>query len=294
MSRSRANLLLLLTALLWGFGNVAQKTVLDDLGPTLTFGLRSLIGLLVIAPFVFREARRSPKLDRSVRRGMAAAAAFFCLGLAVQQRGYAGTTVTNASFFVNTMVVFTPAFAWLLVGERPRLVTLPAIGAVTMGVLLMGGGLDGLGLGDAACLVSAVFFALWIACVASVARTSDRPFTLAACQFGFAGVLGTGLGVVFEPPTAQALAGAAPELVVLGVFSTGIAFTLQAMAQRATPTTDAAIVMSAESVFGAAAAALILGERVTPTMSVGAGLILTAILVVQLPRRAPKRWAHAG
>lgn len=284
MTRSRANLLLLLAALFWGAGNVAQKTVLEDLGPTLTFGLRCAIGLVVVGPFLLDEVRRSPPLTSAARRGMAASALFFCLALAFQQRAYGGTSVTNASFFVNTTVAVTPVLAWLLLKERPRLVTVPAIVMALGGVLLMSGGLSGLGWGDAECLVSAVLYAVWIVCVASVAHTTDRPFTLAAAQFGFTALLGTGLGIVVEPASPQALAGAAPELLVLGIFSTGAAFTLQAVAQRATPATDAAIVLSSESLFGAIAAAVMLGEQLTSTTTAGAGLIFTSILLVQLPR----------
>lgn len=82
-----------------------------------------------------------------------------------------------------------------------------------------------------------------------------------------------------------ALGGAAPELLVLGVLSTAVAFTLQAMAQGSTLVTDAAVIMSGESLFGALTAAAWLDERVTVAGGVGGVLIVMAILLVQLPAR---------
>jgi drug/metabolite transporter (DMT)-like permease len=79
------------------------------------------------------------------------------------------------------------------------------------------------------------------------------------------------------------LASAAPELLFLGVCSTGAAYTLQTIAQKAAPATDAAIITSGESIFGAVTAAALLGERMTATAGVGAALILAAIVLVQLP-----------
>ena len=69
---------------------------------------------------------------------------------------------------------------------------------------------------------------------------------------------------------------------MLGIFSTGLAFTLQATAQRATSATDAALVMSLESVFGAVAASALLGETMTATRWLGAGLIVTSILIAEI------------
>ena len=288
MTRFQANALLCLAALLWGTGNVAQKTVLDDLGPFTTVGLRCSIGLAVIAPLVHREASRSKPLSLPGWLAVGKASVFFCLALSAQQIGFGGTSVTNASFLVNTTVVITPILAWSILRERPDAVAWPCVAMVLVGVLMMGGAWSGLGWGDACCLLSAALYSMWIVLVAEACRLQDRPFTLAACQFGLGAIVGIAVGVCSERCSLAGLGAAAPELLVLGVLSTGAAFTLQAVAQRATPTTDAAIVMSAESIFGALAAALVLGERLTIVAGLGAALILAAILLVQLPalRRA--------
>lgn len=282
MGRLAANLLLILAAAFWGLGNVAQKTVLLDLGPFTTFGTRGLIGLLVISPFVAREVRRPE--GPVAFCDLLAPSICFCLALCAQQIAYGGTSVTNASFLVNTTVLFTPLFGWLMLGERPGTAIWPAIILALAGVLLMAGGLTVPAWGDALCLLSAFFYSAWIVLVAKAMRRNERPFALAACQFGTAMLAGLAIGLAAEQPTMEGLEQAVPELLVLGIFSTGAAFTLQALAQKSTPPSDAAIIMSAESVFGALAAAVLLGERLTIAGTAGATCILLAIILVQQPR----------
>lgn len=285
MTRLHANALLFLAAFCWGAGNVAQKTVLEDVGPILAMGMRGLIAFVVIAPLIWREAKPLARPTDKQWRGLAQVSVFFVLALASQQLAYGGTTVTNASFLVNTTVVFTPVLAWLIVKEQPDLVLVPSVGLAVCGILLMSGGLGALRWGDATCVVSAVLYSVWIVLVASVAREFDRPLTIAGCQFCLAGVVGIIFGLLYEEVSLPALASAAPELAMLGVISTGLAYTLQAVAQRYTSPSHAAIIMSAESIFGAAAASMVLGEQLSFLNAIGAMVILASIALVQLPAR---------
>lgn len=116
MSRVQANLLLLVAALLWGLGNVAQKTVLDHLDPFSAVGLRCLIGGMVLLPLM-RLDRHGP-LATGYWPSALRVAAIFSLALLVQQAAYLSTSVTNAGFLVNTATVITPILAWVVLRER--------------------------------------------------------------------------------------------------------------------------------------------------------------------------------
>ena len=183
---------------------------------------------------------------------------------------------------MNTTVVFTPLLSWLLLGERPKVSTWPIVATAACGILFMSHGLTEPRWGDGLCLLSALGYSVWILSVARVSRVMERPFMLAASQFALTGVIGMAVGLACEDTSWVRLAGAAPELLVLGVLSTGTAFTLQAVAQRSTTATEAAVIMSAESVFGAIAAATILRETMSLPDVLGATLILAAILLIQL------------
>jgi drug/metabolite transporter (DMT)-like permease len=71
-------------------------------------------------------------------------------------------------------------------------------------------------------------------------------------------------------------------LLYTGIVSGGLGFTLQIMAQRHTPPAEASLIMSLESVFAFVGGALVLGERLDRAAMIGCGLILLAVLIVEL------------
>ncbi|MEI9419796.1 DMT family transporter [Mesorhizobium sp. Cs1299R1N1] len=278
MSETRANLLLLLAAALWGLGNVAQKTVLAHLDALSAVGLRCLIGGLLVLPFVLKERRlpAGPGYFASLTK----VGALFAISITLQQLCYLGATVTNASFLVSTATVMTPLAAWLLIGERPTANLAVAAGLTMLGALLLSGGIDGLGGGDLTAVLSAACYALWMVELGRHMRAHPRPFTASATQFLGAAAFALPLGALQGKLSPAAVVAAGPELAVLGVFSTAIAFGIQTAAQRFTTASHAAVIVSAESVFGALAAAIFLGERSSPAAALGAAIILGAILSV--------------
>lgn len=282
MSKLQANLLLLVAAALWGGGNVAQKTILEDIDAFSAAGFRSLIGALLIAPLLLVVRERIP-----VRKGwwpsLFKVAGLFALALILQQVAYIDSSVTNASFLINTDVVITPIFAWFLIGARPSIGTYLAVALMIVGLFLMSGNsLIGIGPGDLMVLMSAVIYALWMVELERHMRLFGCPVATSVAQFLAAAVVALPLGALGSTVTVQALYGAAPELVVLGVFSTAVGFGLITIAQRFTTASHAAIIVGAESVFGAAAAFMLLGERPSSLALAGGVLITAAIAVVAL------------
>jgi drug/metabolite transporter (DMT)-like permease len=284
MSRLQANLLLLVAAALWGAGNVAQKTILQDIDAFSAAGLRSLIGGLLVAPLLLVV-----KEDRSAQKGwwpsLLRVSSLFALALLIQQTAYFDSSVTNASFLVNTDVVITPLFAWFLMGARPSALTYLAVGLMISGLFLMSGGAQAGSSGDLLALLSAVVYALWLVELERHMRLHGRPIATSAAQFLGTAVVALPLGAMGDTMTPQTLYDAAPELIVLGVFSTALAFSLMTAAQRFTTASHAAIIVGAECVFGALAAFLVLGERPSATALLGGLLISAAIIVVALGAR---------
>lgn len=285
MRQSQANALLLLAAFLWGASNVAQKTVLADLGPLTTVGLRCLIGAMAILPFVRREIRLRELLPRQDWTGIVVTGLLFTGAITIQQAAYAATSVTNGSFLISTTTVMTPLASYLLMrnGLAPGIVPSVALGIA--GALLMSSGSPTAATwGDLGCLVSAAFYSLWFVVLGRVVVRTRRPGFLTLAQFVITGGFCLTIGGLVEPVTLQRLHGAAPEIVFLGVFATGFAFGLQAIAQQYTSASTAAILTSAESVFGAACGCLVLGESLSIAAGIGALLIIASIIVVQIDR----------
>ncbi|MBZ7927336.1 DMT family transporter (plasmid) [Ensifer adhaerens] len=280
MSRTRANLLLLFAAALWGFGNVAQKTVLEHLDALNAVGLRCLIGGLIVLPFVLTE-RRLPT-GSGYLPSLARVGALFATSVMLQQLCYLGATVTNASFLISTATVMTPLAAWLLIGERPTMNLTVAAVLTVVGALLLSGGISGLNSGDLTAIISAACYAIWAVELGRHMQVHGRPLTAAAAQFLGGAAIALLFGTVEGNLSPAAVSAAGLELVVLGVFSTAIAFGIQIAALRFTSASHAAVIVSAESVFGALGGAMLLGERFSASGAVGGAIILAAILSVAM------------
>jgi drug/metabolite transporter (DMT)-like permease len=206
----------------------------------------------------------------------------FFLGAFLQQWGLVSATVTNAGFLTGLYVVIVPLIVlalgrgWLGIGVAL------AVGLAFVGTWLLGGGtLGGFSKGDWLITLGAIFWAAHVVVVGDAAAL-DRPVLFNALQFGGVAVLALSGAVLFEPVSLGAIAAAAPSILFVGVLSSALTFTLLSVAMRHTPPSEAAIVMSLETVFAALAGFWLLGERLTPIGWVGAGLLLAATLIVQL------------
>lgn len=287
--RGFAHFALIVAAIFWGFGNIAQKTVLDHVGPMTATCLRCGLAALVIIPFLWlerRTARESGWWTSALAVGLT-----FAVAIAIQQTAYLSSTVTNASFLVNTATILTPLLAWLILQERTGPVGIVAAVVTMIGVFLMSNGMTGFvafNWGDAACLVSAFFYALWMVLLGQHAHRFGSPFATALVQFALACVITLWPTILSEAPPFASIASAWPELLILGIFSTAAAFCLQTFAQQYTTASRAALLVSGESVFGALGALLWLDETLSMPVATGAGLILVAIIAVScMPLERP-------
>lgn len=290
MTRLRADLCLLLVAAIWGLAFVAQKSAMDHVGPFGFTGVRFVLSLIVIAPFVIREWKKSPPIDAATLLKALPVCVAFAGGVFVQQVGLLETSVTNAGFITGLYVFFTPFIAWLLFRHRPNAFIWPACLLTVAGLwFLNGGSLAALTNGDYLILFCAVLFAGHVALTGWFLSSVPRPLFLVFMQYitcviiGFSGVLlGEGL-------TLQGIEGALIPILYGGLISGGIAYTLQAVAQQYTPPSDAAIIMSAESIFAAAAGVLLLSEHFNIDKLAGCGLILLAIFCVEAKNLLTKK-----
>jgi drug/metabolite transporter (DMT)-like permease len=286
MTRNQANSMLLFAALLWGAGNVAQQTILQNIGPFWAVGLRCLIAALVILPFSFGREKKLNRVDISGRTLATLVVVTFAGAVAFQQIGFGYTSVMNAGFIVNTTTVLTPLVTWFILLERPPIIVWPAAFASLVGATLMsGGGLHAYNVGDLLCLLSAICYSFWMVFLGAFVSKYGNAARLTLAQFAVTGVICMVLGCGLETINWERIHAALPELLLLGVFSTGAAYMLQSIAQQHTSPSEAAIITSGEAIFGAMAAFLLLGETLTTHSFFGAALISTGILLVQVPIR---------
>ncbi|MEM9106126.1 MAG: DMT family transporter [Pseudomonadota bacterium] len=296
MTRTKANMLLLLAGAVWGMGFVAQSTAMADIGPILFVGLRFVLAFLVVLPFAILESRRAEsRLSWADGKGFFWIGLFLFFGMAVQQVGLLTTTVTNAGFLTGLYVILVPVLMVVVMRKFPHPIVWPGALIALVGIwLLSGSKLSALNTGDALIILCAVFWAGQVLLIGFYGTRSGRPLTLSAVQFAVCALLGLVAAVFLEPINWSAIGAAAPEIIYAGVFSSGIAFTVQAIGQRYTSAAQAAIFLSSEALFAALFGAVFLGERLAGMGYVGCLLIFVAMLAVEIvPATRGRRFRNA-
>ncbi len=285
MSRLRADLCLLLTAMIWGTAFIAQKIANATMGPISFVGARFLLSAIMVIPLALFEAR---KATVALSQRDIAIAVVIGLGLLIgsilQQTALITTSATNGGFLTALYVVLVPVATWILTRERIRgFVALACVISVTGAWLLTYTGEQHTWeSGDILLIVSDFAWAFAISLIAMFLQCAPRPYFLACTQFTITGVLALTAGLLLEPGTADGWRTALPAILYAGLISGGVAFTLQIVAQRHTPAPEAALIMSLESVFAAIAGAVLLAERPTPLAMLGCVLILGGVVTAEM------------
>jgi drug/metabolite transporter (DMT)-like permease len=283
MSRLNADLLLLFTAAIWGIAFLFQKSATAHIGPLAFLALRGLVAFVALAPLAVRESARAAAPARSdfyLTSGLGGAA--FLIAGWLQQAGLETATVTNTGFLTALYVVITPLIVLCWSGKMPNVLVWPAVAMSAIGTWLLGGGtLSAFSRGDIMVAISAFFWAVQVVITASATR-HRRPVGFTALQFGVVALLAGLAALALEPLSLAHVRAAAVEIAFVGLFSSALTFTLLTIAMQHTPPSEAAIIVGTETLFAAAAAYLLLGERLSALGWVGAGLILGASLLVQL------------
>jgi len=287
MTRPIAVLLLLTCTALWGFAFVFQKGAMAHMGPLTFSGVRYFLGAFLVLPLAALEYRRQRarglKLTRNQWLRIGILSVVFFLGVWLQQAALVTTSVTNGGFITALYVIFTPMVTYLLVRTRPHpIVYFSAPLALVGTYLLAGARLDQFTLGDAQLLACAVCWAIQVAMLGLLVRETALPVFISTANFFATAILATAGAFLIETPSLTGMGDGWIEIVYAGVFSTAIGFTLQAIGQQRVPAANAAIILSAESLFAALGGALILGERLPPLGYLGAAIIFVAIVVVEL------------
>ena len=292
MTRAQANLLLLATALIWGSAFIAQNWGMADVGPLLFTGVRFLIGALVVAPLAWREWKQSRQaLTGKDGAKIAGLGLLMLMGATLQQIGIQYTSVTNAGFLTALYVPMVPLLSWALLRHLPHWSVWPGALACVAGAWLLSGAEKlAISTGDLWVAASALPWAFHVLLVGRVADRMNAPFLVATGQFLVCGALALVWALAAEPVTLAGVHAALGPMLYGGVLSVGVAFTAQVVAQRHAHASDAAIILSAETVFAALFGYLVLGERLGTTGMIGCGLILAAMLSIQvLPLLRPAR-----
>jgi drug/metabolite transporter (DMT)-like permease len=298
MNRFRADLVLLFVALIWGTAFAVQRVAAQYLDTFIFNGLRFVLGGLILLPFsqlVPWNRRKqageienpaqgviqpAPVLNRkAIFYILSAGAVLFC-GSSLQQAGLKYTTAGNAGFITTLYVVLVPIILVIFMREKIHWIAWLCAGIAIIGSLLLStGGTLRLAQGDNLEMAAAMMWALDVILVSRAVKVVSV-LTFSVGHYLVAGALNLTVSL-FITSSLDGLASAWWTILYIGLLSTAVGYTLQALGQKYSPPTDATILLSMEAVFAALSGYIFLSERMEAIQLVGCGLIFSAVLITQ-------------
>ena len=299
----QSNILLLLTAIIWGSAFVAQKSGMDYVEPFTFNGIRTFIGGLVLIPVIFFMEKKNPpeeiSREEKTKKNKELLIGGICCGLALfaasslQQFGVSYTTAGKAGFITTLYVVFVPIISVLLRKKvRPIMWLCVAMGAVGLYLLCMTDASFRLTFGDTLVLLCAVAFAVHILTVDHFSPKMDG-IKLSCIQFLTVGIVSMVCMFIFEHPDIHAILDCAVPILYAGMLSCGLGYTFQVVAQKHAEPTVASLLMSLESVFAVVFGALLLHETMSMRELSGCLIIFIAVIISQLQEKKPQKEGKA-
>ena len=294
------NLILLIIALIWGAAFVAQSAGMDYIGPFTFNCARSILGGIVLIPVIYvldkkkkKEVSQGKEVVQNKKTliiGGVCCGFFLMLGSSLQQIGIQYTTAGKAGFITALYILIVPILG-LAVGKKAGIkvwigVVLAVIG---MYFLCMTSGLS-IAKGDFYILLGSVAFSFHILVIDHFSPKADG-VRIACTQFFITGVLSAIPMFLFETPRLSDIFAAAVPVLYAGVLSSGVAYTLQIVAQKDADPTVASLILSLESVFSVLGGWVILGQKLSIREIAGCILMFSAIILAQLPEKPENKEA---
>lgn len=290
----------MLAAFIWGTAFVAQSVGADYVEPFTFNAARSAVAFLFLLALcgVFRAVRRrDPKAETAPGSRKELVIGGVCCGLALtvasnlQQKGLETTTSGKAGFITALYIVIVPIAGIFLGKKAPKVIWVSVVLAVaglyclciTEDFTITGG--------DFYILLCAFCFTAHILVIDHFTQRVDG-VAMSCIQFLTAAVLSAAGMLLTESPSLEALRTCAGPILYVGIFSSGVAYTLQILAQKDSNPTVVSLLLSLESVFATLSGAVILGDTMNGKEYFGCVLMLAAVVLAQLPE--PRRRQTEG
>jgi drug/metabolite transporter (DMT)-like permease len=280
------DLSLVAIAMIWGATFVLVKRALEDVSTLLFLTLRFAAASAALI-FVFRKQLRSSQLAPALRGGLLAGACLFA-GYVLQTFGLKYTSASNTGFITGLYIPLVPLLSSLIYRKLPQLAELAGVAIAFVGLTLMTveRNLLSISRGDLLVAGCAVAYAFHILVLGRFSKLADAG-ALAMIQIATAAVLSSATFWWTEPVRIRWSRDLWIALAVTSLLATALAFAVQTWAQRWSSPTRTALIFSTEPVFAWATSYVLAGELLSRRATVGAALILSGILMVELkPLRA--------
>ncbi len=287
---------LALTAFIWGVAFVAQSVGMDYIGPFTFNCARFFIGGIVLIPLIFflnRGKKNEVKNEQSREQkkntiiGGILCGILLCAASSFQQFGIMQTSVGKAGFITALYIIIVPLLGIFLHKRITLLMGISALIAVFGFYLLCISGQIEINRGDLLVLICAFIFSLHILVIDIYSPKGDC-VTISCIQFFVSGIISGICMFLFETPVWADIFAAYIPVLYAGIFSCGVAYTLQIVGQKNMEPAVASLILCLESVFSAIAGWLILKQALSRRELIGCIFVFTAVILAQLPQKEKK------
>lgn len=291
------NVLLLLTAMIWGFAFVAQSVAMNNIGPWSFVFSRFLLATITLIPIsiysnllslkkgnskIFNINSKVHYIKKTIKGGMICGI-FLGLASVTQQIGLLSTSVGKAGFITSLYVVIVPILNYIIYKRYDKknivIVMLALLGLYMIsfktGTELL------IEKGDGLILLCSILFSLQIISIDYFTKDIN-PVLLSNVQFLFASIVGFIGMMIFETIKLKNVIEAAVPILYAGIMSSAIGYTFQVIGQKYTDPSIATIILSMESVFSALAGWIILKQHLTGKELLGCLLVFIAVVLTEL------------
>ncbi len=285
------NLVLLLTALIWGCAFVAQSSGMDYVGPFTFQTSRSILGSLVLIPFIFANDAVKKKNNtyekqnpKTLILGGILCGTALTVASGLQQYGMQYSTAGKGAFITAMYIVLVPILGLFMKKKVNPIIWISVIlGALGLYLLCIKEDFS-LGEGDIYLILCAVAFSFHILVVDHFSAKVDG-VKLSCLQFGVMFILSAIFMFMTETPNMADIKAAWLPICYAGIMSCGVGYTLQIVGQKYTEPTIASLLMSLESVFAVIAGIILLKEAPSAKEWLGCASMFAAIIIAQIPQK---------
>ena len=286
MSQTRSNILMLVATLIWGTAFVSQTTGMGSIGPfTFSFS-RFFFATITVLPLAIYFERNnfatifsnSKLLILTVATGI-----FLFLGMGLQQYALQLSLISNAAFLSTLYVPFVGIISRFIIKKQVHWIIWIAILLCLYGSYLLSSNQSTeIQQSDSLLFIAALFFALHIICIDIFMKELNSPFLFGSIQYFIVFILSMILAFMWEEPKIANMQIEWFEILYTGIFSAGIGYTLQIIAQHKANPAPAAIILSMESVFAAIAGWILLNQVLDTQKILGCLAIFIGVIIVQI------------
>lgn len=281
-SKLRGELLLFITAIIWGVSFVAQKLGMNHLGPFSFSAARLTIGATALIPVYFLLKKTAPSQNEKgvLPMGILLGLMIF-FGISLQQYGLMSTTAGKSAFITALYIIIVP-LAGIFMKKKLNVYNWLGVllGVVGLYLLSINEGFQ-MSKGDFIVLIGSFFWSAHIILVDKYGARYDGVL-LSMIQFYTAGILSLIFSLFLEQMTLQGLWLSRGPILFAGIVVVGLAYTLQIFGQRNVPPALASMILSFEAVFAVLSGMLFLNETMTLKETLGCVVMFIAIILSQL------------